>query len=61
MTPAELGQRCDFAVVVGGDGTMLGIARQLSRFGIPLVGINQGRLASSPTCRWANTPRRSRP
>ncbi len=44
FSPAELGQRCDIAVVVGGDGTMLGIARQLSRFGLPLVGINQGRL-----------------
>src|SRR5438552_1946853 len=44
LTPAELGQRCDIAVVVGGDGTMLGIARQLSRFGLPLMGINQGRL-----------------
>ncbi|MFM8898646.1 MAG: NAD kinase [Burkholderiales bacterium] len=43
-TPAELGERCDLAVVVGGDGTMLGIARQLARFGMPLVGINQGRL-----------------
>jgi NAD+ kinase len=44
LSPAELGEQCDIAVVVGGDGTMLGIARQLSRFGIPLVGINQGRL-----------------
>jgi NAD+ kinase len=44
LSPTELGQQCDIAVVVGGDGTMLGIARQLSRFGIPLVGINQGRL-----------------
>ncbi len=44
LTPAELGQCCDIAVVIGGDGTMLGIARQLARFGIPLVGINQGRL-----------------
>jgi len=44
LTAAELGARCDIAVVVGGDGTMLGIARQLSRFGLPLVGINQGRL-----------------
>ena len=40
----ELGAQCDIAVVVGGDGTMLGIARQLSRFGTPLVGINTGRL-----------------
>lgn len=44
MSPAELGRHCDMAVVVGGDGTMLGIARQLSRFNLPMVGINQGRL-----------------
>ena len=41
---AGLGRRCDFAVVVGGDGTMLGIARQLAAHNVPLVGINQGRL-----------------
>jgi len=40
----ELGATCDLAVVVGGDGTMLGIARELARHDIPLVGINQGRL-----------------
>ncbi len=44
LTPAEMGQRCDLAVVVGGDGTMLGIARELARYNLPLVGINQGRL-----------------
>jgi NAD+ kinase len=44
LAPEELGQRCDIAVVVGGDGTMLGIARELSRYQMPLVGINQGRL-----------------
>ncbi len=44
LTPDELGQHCDLAIVVGGDGTMLGIARQLARYGTPLVGINQGRL-----------------
>jgi len=44
LTPDELGQRCDIAVVVGGDGTMLGIARELARHDLPLVGINQGRL-----------------
>jgi NAD+ kinase len=41
---SQLGRHCDLAVVVGGDGTMLGIARELARFNIPLVGINQGRL-----------------
>ncbi len=44
LTVEELGRDCDLAVVVGGDGTMLGIARQLAHFGTPLVGINQGRL-----------------
>ncbi|HSN34637.1 MAG TPA: NAD kinase [Ideonella sp.] len=43
-TPDELGRQCDLAIVVGGDGTMLGIARQLARHNLPLVGINQGRL-----------------
>ena len=44
LSPAQMGQRCDLAVVVGGDGTMLGIARELARQNLPLVGINQGRL-----------------
>lgn len=39
-----IGQHCDLALVVGGDGTMLGIGRQLARYDVPLVGINQGRL-----------------
>ena len=44
LSPAQVGAECDLAFVVGGDGTMLGIARQLARHGTPLVGINQGRL-----------------
>jgi len=44
LTPDELGEHCDLAIVVGGDGTMLGIARQLAPHNVPLVGINQGRL-----------------
>jgi NAD+ kinase len=44
LSPEQMGQRCDLAVVVGGDGTMLGIARELARYRLPLVGINQGRL-----------------
>ena len=41
---AGVGKHCDLALVIGGDGTMLGIGRQLAQFGVPLVGINQGRL-----------------
>ena len=39
-----IGAQCDLALVVGGDGTMLGIGRQLAHLGVPLIGINQGRL-----------------
>ena len=34
----------DLVVVLGGDGTMLGIGRQLAGKNVPLVGINMGRL-----------------
>jgi len=44
LSTPEIGQQCDLAVVVGGDGTMIGIARELARYNLPLVGINQGRL-----------------
>lgn len=44
MTPEQIGGHADVAIVVGGDGTMLGIARQLAPYNIPLIGINQGRL-----------------
>ena len=39
-----MGASIDLALVLGGDGTMLGIGRRLARYGVPLVGINQGRL-----------------
>lgn len=40
----EIGKQCDLGLVIGGDGTMLGIGRQMARHGLPLMGINQGRL-----------------
>ena len=40
----SIGKSCDVAVVVGGDGTMLGAGRVLAPFNLPLIGINQGRL-----------------
>ena len=39
-----IGKQCDLALVVGGDGTMLGFGRQLAEYKVPLIGINQGRL-----------------
>lgn len=44
LTLDEIGRVVDLAVVIGGDGTMLNIARTLSPCGVPLVGVNQGRL-----------------
>ena len=44
MDVAAIGTSCDVCVVVGGDGTMLGIGRKMAQYGVPLIGINQGRL-----------------
>lgn len=41
---AAIGAQADVAIVLGGDGTMLNAARQLARFGVGLVGVNQGTL-----------------
>ncbi len=40
----SIGERAGLAIVLGGDGSMLAAARQLSESGVPLVGVNQGRL-----------------
>lgn len=39
----EVGKTADLAIVMGGDGTMLSVARSLVESGIHLVGINRGR------------------
>ena len=39
-----LGTHCDLVIVVGGDGSMLGAARAMVDYGIPLLGVNRGRL-----------------
>lgn len=44
LTLEEIGSQADLAIVLGGDGTMLNIARALVPFSVPLIGINQGRL-----------------
>lgn len=40
----DIANDVDLAVVMGGDGTMLAIARSLVDFRVPLIGVNQGRL-----------------
>ncbi len=44
MDIEEIGRHCGLCLVVGGDGTMLGVGRRLAPFQVPLIGINQGRL-----------------
>ncbi len=39
----DIGDKVDLAIVMGGDGTMLSVARTLMHSDIPLVGINRGR------------------
>lgn len=40
----EIGRQCDLAIVVGGDGSLLGAGRMLCRFNTPILGVNRGRL-----------------
>ncbi|WED21307.1 NAD(+) kinase [Vibrio sp. JC009] len=40
----NIGEQADLAIVVGGDGNMLGAARVLSRFDISVIGVNRGNL-----------------
>ncbi|MEK1940118.1 MAG: NAD(+) kinase [Pseudomonas sp.] len=40
----SLGEACDLVIVVGGDGSMLGAARALAQFNVPVLGINRGSL-----------------
>ena len=43
-TQEEMGSICDLVIAVGGDGNILGAARTLAPYGVPLLGINRGRL-----------------
>ena len=39
-----LAEICDLVIVVGGDGSLLGAARAMAKTGVPVVGVNRGRL-----------------
>ena len=41
---ASIGERADLVIAVGGDGTLLQAARLVARHGVPLLGVNRGRL-----------------
>lgn len=40
----EIGKQIELAIVIGGDGTLLGVARNLAADRVPLIGVNVGRL-----------------
>ncbi len=39
-----LGRTCDLVIAVGGDGNILNTARSMAPFGVPILGINRGKL-----------------
>jgi len=40
----ELSNHCDLVIVVGGDGSMLNVAKYVAADQVPVIGINRGRL-----------------
>ena len=44
LPPEEMARHADVAVVLGGDGTLLGIGRHLAGASVPVIGVNHGRL-----------------
>lgn len=44
LPETALGERADLVIAVGGDGTLLYAARLVARHGVPLLGVNRGRL-----------------
>jgi NAD+ kinase len=44
IAEAGLGARADLVIAVGGDGTLLYAARLVAHHGVPLLGVNRGRL-----------------
>ncbi len=43
-TETSIGDECELIIVIGGDGSMLHIARETLTQGLPILGINRGRL-----------------
>ena len=44
LTMTDIGRTCGLAIVLGGDGTFISVARQLAPHNVPIIGVNLGRL-----------------
>ena len=44
VSMAEIGVTCGLVIVLGGDGTFISVARRVAAYGVPIIGVNQGRL-----------------
>lgn len=53
----RIGAEIDLAVVIGGDGTLLHVARSLAEYSVPIIGVNQGRLGFLTDIRLADMER----
>lgn len=53
----RIGPSIDLAIVIGGDGTLLHVARTLAGHGVPVIGVNQGRLGFLTDIRLADMER----
>jgi len=42
--PRNFLRGCDACCVIGGDGTLLGVAAEAARAGVPIIGVNRGSL-----------------
>lgn len=49
-----IGEQCGLVIALGGDGTLISIARQLAMYDVPIVGVNQGRLGFLTDLSFAN-------
>ncbi|TDR30593.1 NAD(+)/NADH kinase [Hydromonas duriensis] len=52
----DIGSCADVIIAVGGDGTMLGVARRVAPYQIPLIGVNQGHLGFITDISLADAP-----
>ncbi len=52
----EIGTTCGLVIVLGGDGTFISVARQVAVHGVPIIGVNQGRLGFLTDLSLASLP-----